>query len=366
MNFSEINPPKLFKETLRPIAYGAFGYLLGHNYARFAHLPLNECAKCFAIQGAALGIIEALANYLTTNKKSKKSKKSMLGAGAFIIHITMINEMLKRGLIGRKMLIVQVVFTIIHGLNAMSYFVKKHTESLENPENSTNDPKKDLPPHPTTPKNSVSNSEFDKPLPKKQPVPPPFVRQGKPFGKIYSVKPELKWIKKEEDAKQFLETEKDLTVIAEYVKSVQVVYSKFPGLHVHIGNIAQHASLEQLPTIVQTWADDPSKIRNLFSHLFDQMKEDPAHLDLYKQKITIALKTLSHDQLMNILYIYPIETQQYYQRIANEIYDIPLESFIQSKEEFKLSVEFIDGCQKVLEYGASIQDNVKSEDMLDG
>lgn len=86
------------------------GYLWGHVYAHFAHLPKGRVAQCYAIVSIATYAIRQLSSLIFDNR----SLQGFISLSAQATTMTVFtHEMLRKGLMGPKMATFHTVVSII-------------------------------------------------------------------------------------------------------------------------------------------------------------------------------------------------------------------------------------------------------------
>src|SRR5262249_3148408 len=116
---------------------------------------------------------------------------------------------------------------------------------------------------------------------------PPFLGKPNSSGEIEDCPRGYEWVT-QETADQFMQNEKDLSVVVAVAKSVHCYYSLLTPPRLCLWNLIDFASPEQITAIVKAFADDGVRMRIIFRSLFQMMgKEGP------NDKITAALQILS-------------------------------------------------------------------------
>lgn len=130
-------------------------------------------------------------------------------------------------------------------------------------------------------------------------------------------------------------------------------------MYYHIGNEIESATLDQVEAITKALAHNQEFdiLRDVFYYLLNNINNFP-DLNIYKEKMKKVVKSLSSNQFMALLYI---KESSEYQRQQEEIREIPLQSIIKWKTEFSFPDQFIDGCQKLIQYSKDIQPEVVQE-----
>lgn len=213
--------------------------------------------------------------------------------------------------------------------------------------------------------------------PEVKPV-PPEVKFIPPFVKIETASKQLpllpsgyEWVKKRKDAENFMTNTKDISIIIQVARTTLSGHFKFGyeffkyGNNLRIVNLIQFATLDQIEAITKALAQDQdaNKLRDIFSHIFNNIDKFP-NMDIYKEQMKTVVKSLSSDQFMTLLYISENSGQNKYKNQLSEISDIPLQSFLKGKAEFSFPDQFLDGCLKVIQYSKDIKSKANREPVL--
>lgn len=189
------------------------------------------------------------------------------------------------------------------------------------------------------------NPLFPKPV-------PPFL--GSHAAPVKPSKPQgYEWVEKKNDAKTFMTTTQDMAIICEIARSTLPVYTKYPELYLNICDLMEFASLDQIKAITLALAqnNDLELLKNIFSFFIN----DPD-----KDKMETVVKSLTPDQFMSLLYI-PKAYLNEYQQQDSFIHELPLQSILKFKTQFSFPDQFIDGCEKLVQYSKDIQPAVNHE-----
>lgn len=194
-------------------------------------------------------------------------------------------------------------------------------------------------------------------IPKNVPV-PPFQWTSNPNEHPDEPLAGYEWVIGNEKAKQFLNSEKDLSIVAALAKTAKAYdsYRISADSYLHIRHLIQNASVDQVKAIVKAVANNRIQVRAVFKSLFAEKigPENPGMIQINKMRA--ALASLSEEQLMNILAIQINSDKKHdYQDEWNEIYYMSLNDFLETKETLKLPESFVDGCRQMTIYAQHVE-----------